>query len=155
VLKVGVPECDTFSAGRWHADHGWYAGQGAVCHMREDGQVSTRNKVLIALAGVLVLGSMLVTGVFSFLLAAPRKVLVVTLVQGAGEPTRERLKADCGPLPGVTVVRDQGDPDPQVQGRFPVRFDLRSTTGPQEAALEQCINRHGRDVRGFISEGDN
>lgn len=111
--------------------------------------------MLIALAGVLVLGSMLATGVFSFLLAPARKVLVVTLVQGAGEPARSRLKAECGRLPGVAVVRDQGDPDPSVQGRFPVRFDLRSTTAPQEAALEQCINAHGADVRGFVSEGDN
>ena len=115
--------------------------------------LSTRAKVLIAVGGVLVLLSMVVTGVFSFLLAPPQKVLVVTLVQDADQSDREQLKADCGRLPGVTVVADKGNRDPQVQGRFPVRFDIGEATVQQEAELERCINAHDT-VRGFLSEGD-
>jgi hypothetical protein len=116
--------------------------------------MSTRAKALIAIGGVLLLVSMLVTGIFGFLLAPPNKVLVVTLVPSAGQAERELLKADCGRLPGVEVVADKGNPDPHVQGRFPVRFDIGRATAPQEAALETCINRHAF-VRGFVDEGDN
>ena len=116
--------------------------------------MSTRTKVLIAVGGVLVLSSMLITGIFGFLLAPPNKVLVVTLEPGAGQVARLQLKADCGGLPGVKPVPDQGNPDPNVQGRFPVRFDIGRATVPQEAALEACINRHDKTVRGFLTEGD-
>jgi hypothetical protein len=102
---------------------------------------------------VLVLLSMLLTGIFGFLLAPPEKVLVVTLQQDADQSDREQLKADCGRLPGVTVVADKGNRDPEVQGRFPVRFDIGEATVQEEAALERCINAH-KTVRGFISEGD-
>ncbi|HUR51864.1 MAG TPA: hypothetical protein VMZ11_07060 [Mycobacteriales bacterium] len=115
--------------------------------------LSTRSKVLLAVGGVLLLASMLLTGIFSFLLAPPKKVLVVTLEAGAGQSAREQLKADCGRLPGVEVVADQGDRDPEVQGRFPVRFDIGEATVQQESALERCINQHAF-VRGFLSEGD-
>ncbi len=115
--------------------------------------MSTRAKVLLAVGGVLLLLSMLVTGVFSFLLAPPQKVLVVTMQPTAVEEDRQQLKADCGGLPGVKLVRDQGNPNPDIQGRFPVRFDIGRATVTQEAALEQCINRHAT-VRGFLSEGD-
>jgi hypothetical protein len=115
--------------------------------------MSTRAKVLIAVGGTLLLISMLVTGVFAFLLAPPNKVLVVTLQAEAGQAQREQLKADCGRLPGVKVVADQGNPNPEIQGRFPVRFDIGEATVQQEAALETCINRHDY-VRGFLSEGD-
>lgn len=116
--------------------------------------MSTRSKVLVGVGGVLVLVSMLVTGIFGFLLAPPNKVLVVTMQPGFGEAAREQLKADCGGLPGVTVVADQGNPNPDVQGRFPVRFAIGTATLHEEAALEACINRHGKTVRGFLSEGD-
>lgn len=116
--------------------------------------MSRRAKVLIAVGGVIVLFSMLVTAVFSFLLAPPKKVLVVTMQQGAGETAREVLKDECGGLPGVAVVADKGNRDPRVQGRFPVRFDIGRATQQQEAALETCINAHRDTVRGFLSEGD-
>lgn len=115
--------------------------------------LSTRAKVLIALGGTIVLLGMLVTAVFNYLLAPPQKVLVVTMKPGAGEQARAALKADCGGLPGVTVVRDKGNRDPHVQGRFPVRFDIGGATAREEAALEACINGHDT-VRGFLSEGD-
>lgn len=116
--------------------------------------MSTRTKVLIAVAGVIVLLSMLITGVFGFLLAPPKKVIVVTLTTDAGQPQRQLLKDDCGHLPGVRTVADAGNPSPHVQGRFPVRFDIGRASQQQEAALEVCINRHSDIVRGFISEGD-
>ena len=116
--------------------------------------VTTRSKALLAVGGSLVLLSMLLTGVFGYLLAPQKRVLVVTLVENAGQPAREQLKATCGPLPGITVVSDQGNPDPRVQGRFPVRFDIARSDPQQEAALEQCINRFPTLVRGFVSEGD-
>ncbi|HUR15202.1 MAG TPA: hypothetical protein VM097_11995 [Mycobacteriales bacterium] len=116
--------------------------------------LSTRAKVLIAVGGTLLLLSMLLTGIFGFLLAPPKKVLVVTMEADAGQVAREQLKADCGRLPGVKVVADQGNRDPHVQGRFPVRFDLGGATVQEEAALETCINRHDDTVRGFLTEGD-
>jgi hypothetical protein len=115
--------------------------------------LSTRAKWLLAVGGTLLLISMLVTGVFGFLLAPPNKVLVVTLTAESGEAQREELKADCGRLPGVKVVADKGNPSPEVQGRFPVRFDIGEATVQQESALEACINQHPY-VRGFLSEGD-
>ena len=116
--------------------------------------MSLRTKVLLAVGGVLVLASMLLTGIFGFLLAPPHKVLVVTMEPDAGQAGREQLKADCGGLPGVRVVADQGNPDSSVQGRFPVRFDIGEATVQEESALEACINRHDRTVRGFLTEGD-
>ena len=115
--------------------------------------LSTRAKWLLAVGGTLLLLSMLVTGVFGFLLAPPNKVLVVTLTAESGEAQREELKADCGGLPGVKVVADKGNPSPEIQGRFPVRFDIGEATVQEESALETCINRHAY-VRGFLSEGD-
>lgn len=116
--------------------------------------MSTRSKVLIAVGGVIVLLSMLVTAVSGYLLAPPKKIIVVTMKVDAGQPERVALKADCGRLPGVRTVADRGNPSPQVQGRFPVRFDIGDATQQQEAALEACINEHSDSVRGFISEGD-
>lgn len=116
--------------------------------------MSTRTKVLLSLGGGLVLISMLVTGVHGFLLAAPKKVLVVTMTQDATQADRLALKDACGGLPGVVLVKDQGDPSASVQGRFPVRFDIGRVTVRQEIALETCINEHGSKVRGMLSEGD-
>jgi hypothetical protein len=118
--------------------------------------VATRrtNTLLIWVFGVLAVTSILVTGVFNHLLAGDPRVLVVTMAQDAGQPGREQLKRDCGTLPGVSVVADQGDPRPQIQGQFPVRFKIGGTTPRQEAALESCINKHGALVRGVLTEGD-
>jgi hypothetical protein len=74
--------------------------------------------------------------------------------QDAGESSRDVLKRDCGSLPGISVVADKGNPDPAIQGRFPVRFSLANTTPAQEAALESCIDRHRDLVRGILTEGD-
>jgi hypothetical protein len=115
--------------------------------------MSTRSKVLISVGGGIVLLSMLVTAL-TILLAPPKKVLVVTMAQNAVEADRAALKAACGGLPGVKVVTDRGNPDPEVQGRFPVRFDIGGADAEQEIALESCINAHGEKVRGFLSEGD-
>ena len=116
--------------------------------------MSTRTKVLLIVGGLLFLASMLVTGIFGFLLAPPNRVVVVTMEQDADQAAREQLKADCGRLPGVKVVADQGNPDPEIQGRFPVRFDIGRATVQEETALQSCINRHTTTVRGFITEGD-
>lgn len=110
--------------------------------------------MLVGFGAALVLLSMLVTGVFDFLLAPPNKVLVVTMAQSAGQPERLQLKSDCGHLPGVRLVADIGNPAASVQGRFPVRFDIGRATQVQEAALEACIDRHSRTVRGYLTEGD-
>ena len=110
--------------------------------------------VLLTCFAALALSAMLITGVFDFLLAGDPRVLVVTMKQNVGESARVQLKTDCGRLPGVTVVPDQGNSDPQVQGRFPVRFKIGDTTPRQEAVLEECINRHAATVRGLLTEGD-
>ena len=127
---------------------------GVTTQLGERRPLSTRAKVLIAVGGTLLLLSMLLTGIFGFLLAPPNKVLVVTMQQSAVQTDREQLKADCGRLPGVEVVADKGNPNPDIQGRFPVRFDIGEATAQEEAALETCINRHHDTVRGFVSEGD-
>jgi len=120
-----------------------------------DGVASRRtNTVLIVCFAALALGAMLVTGVFNYLLAGDPRVLVVTMKQGSGQEARDQLKRDCGGLPGISVVPDRGNPDPSIQGRFPVRFNIADTTPSQEAVLETCINEHSSTVRGLLSEGD-
>ena len=116
--------------------------------------LSSRGKALLWIGGLLLLASMLVTGVFAFLLAPPDKVIVVFLNPGAGQSAREQLKADCGGLPGVEVVADKGNPDPEVQGRFPVRFAVGRATAPEQTALQSCIAKHDDIVRGVVFEGD-
>ena len=112
------------------------------------------NTVLITTFGVLATSSIVVTGVFTKLLAGDPRVLVVTMNQDAGQSARELLKRECGSLPGISVVADKGNRDPAIQGRFPVRFSLANTTTAQEAALESCIDRHSHLVRGILTEGD-
>ncbi|MCU1599958.1 MAG: hypothetical protein JWO22_667 [Frankiales bacterium] len=116
--------------------------------------LSTRAKVLIASGGAIVLFGMLVAG-FNILFGPTKLVEVVTMSQEATQADRQALKDACGSLPGIRVVSDQGNPDPEVQGRFPVRFDLGKATTRQRIALESCINEHGDKVRGFLAEGDN
>jgi len=110
--------------------------------------------VLVALFGVLMVAGIVITGVFNHLLAGDPRVLVVTMTQDAGQADRALLKRDCGSLPGVGVVPDKGNPNPAVQGRFPVRFSLAGATPPQEAALESCVDQHRSIVRGLLIEGD-
>ena len=66
------------------------------------------------------------------------------MVQDAGQPARLALKQACGDLPGVRAVPDRGDPDPRIQGRFPVRFDVSDSSNEQYAALAACINDRTR-----------
>ena len=122
----------------------------------DNGRVASRrtNTVLLSLFAALALAAMLITGVFNYLLAGDPRVLVVTMKQGVGQGAREELKRDCGSLPGISVVADRGNPDPDIQGRFPVRFNIADTTQQEEAALEACINEHSDTVRGLLSEGD-
>ena len=123
--------------------------------LAEQGQaLSTRAKVLIGTGAAIVLFGMLVAG-FNILFGPPKLVEVVTMAQDATQEDRQALKDACGGLPGITVVKDQGDPSPSIQGRFPVRFDLARATTDQRIALEACINAHGEKVRGFLAEGDN
>jgi hypothetical protein len=110
--------------------------------------------VLIALFGVLMVSSIVITGVFNHLLAGDPRVMVVTMQQDVTQSDRDVLKRDCGSLPGVTVVADQGKSDPAIQGRFPVRFGLAGASPAQEAALESCIDQHKALVRGLLIEGD-
>lgn len=116
--------------------------------------MSTRSKVLLGIGAGLLLVSMLVTG-FKILLSPAKRVLVVTMTQDATQADRQDLKDACGGLPGVVLVKDQGNPSASVQGRFPVRFDIGTATYQQEIALTTCINAHGSKVRGFLNEGDN
>lgn len=116
--------------------------------------MTRRSKVLIGIGAGLVVLSMLVTAVH-ILVSPAKRVLVVTMVQDSVQADRLALKDSCGGLPGVKVVSDQGNPDPEVQGRFPVRFDIGRATFEQEKALTSCINAHGSKVRGFLNEGDN
>lgn len=116
--------------------------------------MSQRAKVLISIGAALVVVSMLVTA-FAILFGPPRRVLVVTMSQSAVQQDRVALRDACGSLPGVRPVADQGNPDPRVQGRFPVRFDIGHATRDQEIALTACVNEHGRMVRGLLTEGDN
>jgi hypothetical protein len=109
---------------------------------------------LIAVFGVLMTASIVLTGVFNHLLAGDPRVLVVTMKQDVGEAARDLLKRDCGALPGVSVVADAGNPDPAIQGRFPVRFKIGGATPAQEAALETCIDQHRTLIRGLLTEGD-
>lgn len=115
--------------------------------------ISVRGKVLIGMAAGIALLSMLVTA-FAILFSPPEKVLVVTMKQSAVQADRVALRDACGALPGVTVVPDKGNPDPLVQGRFPVRFDIGQATAREEIALTTCINDNGSQVRGLLSEGD-
>ena len=101
----------------------------------------------LALAGILF------PAFTNYLFAGDQRVLVVTMEQDADQSDRESLKRACGALPGVSVVADRGDPDPRVQGRFAVRFDIAGTTQRQETALAACINRQP-GVRGFLTEND-
>jgi hypothetical protein len=110
-----------------------------------------RNRVaVIAFAGLALLG-ILYPAVTNYLLGGDRRVLVVTLEQGSDQADRQQVKQACGDLPGVSVVADRGDPDPRLQGRFPVRFSISGATPRQEADLESCVQQL-EQVRGFRTQ---
>ena len=112
-----------------------------------------RTRVAVWAFAVLALGGILFPAFTNYLFAGDRRVLVVTMVQDAGQPAREALRASCGGLPGVRNVPDRGDPDPRIQGRFPVRFDIADITPTQYGALTGCIDRSPA-VRGYLTERD-
>ena len=99
-------------------------------------------------------GSIVMAGVFAYFVEGRDRVLVVTMKQGVTQADRDQLRADCGGLPGVEVVADRGNPDPEIQRRFPVRFVITAANPRQEAALEACVEARTETVRGFLVEGD-
>jgi hypothetical protein len=111
-----------------------------------------RTRAVVTAFATLALLGMLFAG-FTILLAGDERVLVVTMDADAGQQKRDSLKRACGSLPGVSVVADRGNPDPRIQGRFPVRFDIADITDRQLAALQTCINQQP-GVRGFLPEND-
>jgi hypothetical protein len=115
-----------------------------------------RNRAALVTFAVLALGGILFPAFSNYLFAGDRRVLVVTLEQDAGQDRREGLEAACGTLPGVSVVPDRGNPDPRIQGRFPVRFDIGDITTQQQAALLLCLNQNRERfaVRGYLPEND-
>ena len=112
-----------------------------------------RNRALLIAFAALALGGILFPAFTNYLFAGDRRVVVVTMAQDAQQSDRDNLKRACGSLPGVRVVADRGNPDPRVQGRFAVRFDVADITAPEYAALTSCINDQPR-VRGFLTEND-
>ncbi len=115
-----------------------------------------RNKAVLITFAVLALGGILFPAFSNYLFAGDQRVLVVTLANGAGQDNRVGLKQACGSLPGISVVPDQGDPDPRIQGRFPVRFRIADTTPQQESALLKCLNDNRVRFRviGYLPEND-
>ena len=116
-----------------------------------DAQQRTRAVVGVFLA--LALAGILFPAFTNYLFAGDQRVMVVTMAPNAGQPAREALKAACGDLPGISVVPDRGNPDPRIQGRFPVRFDVSDTTPAEYAALAGCINEQPGTL-GYITEND-
>lgn len=115
-----------------------------------------RNRAAVITFAALALTSMLFVAFSNYLFAGDQRVMVVQMEMDAGQDNREGLKQACGSLPGISVVADQGNPDPAVQGRFPVRFDIADTTTQQEAALLNCLNVNSERyrVRGYLPEND-
>lgn len=115
----------------------------------------SRNRALLIGFASLALLGILYPAFTNYLFAGDQRVMVVTMQQNSGQQAREALKQACGDLPGISVVADRGNPDPRIQGRFPVRFDIADTTAAQEAALVRCLNQNaGLGVLGYLPEKD-
>lgn len=112
-----------------------------------------RNRVVLITFATLALGGILFPAFTNYLFAGDKRVVVVTMAQDADQSDRESLKAACGSLPGVRVVADRGNPDPKIQGKFAVRFDVADITAPRYAALTSCISKQP-GVRGLLTEND-
>lgn len=115
-----------------------------------------RNRAVVIAFAVLAVGGILFPAFSNYLFAGDQRVLVVTLANGAGQDKREGLKQACGALPGISVVADRGNPDPRIQGRFPVRFNIADTTTQQESALLACLNDNMArfSISGYLPEKD-
>ena len=115
-----------------------------------------RNRAVLVAFATLALGGILFPAFTNYLYAGDRRVMVVTMTPDTGQANREGLKAACGNLPGITVVADQGNPDPRIQGRFPVRFGIADTTAREESALIGCLNdnRTRFGIVGYLPEND-
>ncbi len=112
-----------------------------------------RNRALLVAFAALAFLGILYPAFTNYLFAGDQRVVRVTMVQNSGQAAREALKQACGDLPGVSALPDRGDPDPRIQGRLPVRFDVSGSTPTQYAALAGCIDRQD-DVLGIITEND-
>lgn len=113
----------------------------------------TGTRILLGIGFLVLTANVVVAGVATQL--TDDRVLVATLAQGVTAEQRQAVKDGCGALPGLAVVADRGNPDPRVQARFPVRFDIAEVTDGQLAALQTCLNGFGPGVvRGFDTEGD-
>lgn len=143
----------------------WAPGEAAAGAVLDTGAVSTAptqrwwqdpqkrtRAVLVAFAG-LALASILFVAFNNYLFAGDRRILIVTMEQDIGQEAREALRAACGSLPGVRQIADRGNPDPRIQGRFPVRFDIKDITNQDYARLTACINDQP-GVRGFLEDGN-
>ena len=113
----------------------------------------TRNRVVLVVFATLALGGILFPAFTNYLFAGDRRILIVTMEQNVGQEAREALKAACGDLPGVRPIADKGNPDPRIQGRFPVRFDIKDIDNQDYARLTACINAQP-GVRGFLEDGN-
>ncbi len=112
-----------------------------------------RTRALLIGFATLALAGILFPAFTNYLFAGDKRVLVVSMQQNSGEAARVAVKQACGSLPGVRVVADKGNPDPRIQGRFPVRFDVADTTPAQYSALTGCVDRQP-NVLGYITEND-
>jgi hypothetical protein len=109
--------------------------------------------VVLVVFAVLALAGILFPAFTNYLFAGDRRILIVTMEQDIGQQAREDLRAACGSLPGVRNIADRGNPDPRIQGRFPVRFDIKDISNQDYARLTACINAQ-RGVRGFLEDGN-
>ena len=112
-----------------------------------------RTRAVLVVFAVLALGGILFPAFTNYLFAGDRRILIVTMEQDIGQQARESLKAACGDLPGVRPIADKGNPDPRIQGRFPVRFDIKDISNQDYARLTACINDQP-GVRGFLEDGN-
>ena len=115
-----------------------------------------RDRATVYGFAVLGVAGVLLGGVLQFA-KGDQRVMVVTLERDPSTSLeqlaerRQLLKDACGDLPGIAVVPDRGRAD--AQARFPVRFSLRGTSNPQQAALEACLEQYRDVVRGYQVEG--
>lgn len=112
----------------------------------------TRTGLLLTLAFLVLVGGV-VQGFYFGQVGADERVLVASLQPGVTVEQRERVRQECGDLPGVTPVDDLGAGRTELVERFPLRFGLTGADDVQRSALEACLNRQSGVVRGTFVEG--